>query len=109
MRELNAIEISEVSGAGFFSNLVDTAEGAIMGGVAGLIGGAIFGGTEGGNGGGILGAGTIGQGVGMVAGGLIGMVGGAIGGAVLGQQQTMTYVNMLATALQNGTFVNTSA
>ncbi|MFG1173948.1 hypothetical protein AAFN90_10185 [Erwiniaceae bacterium CAU 1747] len=97
MRELNLVEMEDVSGAyswnwgtagGVVSSLVkNTAEAvASATNLAVTAGweGAIIGGKHGGSNGGILGFGIIGNLVGVIGGGIYGTVGGAVQGALLG-------------------------
>ena len=96
MRELNVMEISEVSGAGFW----DAVNSAIVLGAAGFAAGAAYGGIHGGDGGGILGIGAFGQLVGVIVGPIIGVAGGVVLGAALGWNDSAS-VNAIATQWLN--------
>lgn len=80
MRELNVMEINEVSGGDLLSSLTS----AIILGTTGFAAGAAYGGIHGGDRGGLLGVGVIGQLVGVVVGPIVGVIGGTILGAVMG-------------------------
>ncbi|MFV9688990.1 colicin V synthesis protein [Pantoea sp. ARC607] len=100
MRELNVMEINEVSGAGFWSAV----SSAILLGATGFAAGAAYGGIHGGDQGGLLGVGVVGQLVGVIVGPIIGVIGGSILGAVLGWNDPDS-VNAIATQFLNN-FVN---
>ncbi|PHP91421.1 colicin V synthesis protein [Pantoea agglomerans] len=80
MRELNVMEINEVSGAGF----MESVSSAIAMGVTGLAAGTCYGGINGAAGGGLLGFGLIGQLVGVIVGPIVGAFSGAVLGAIIG-------------------------
>ncbi|KKB02753.1 hypothetical protein [Pantoea anthophila] len=100
MRELNVMEISEVSGAGILESITS----AITLGAMGFCAGAAYGGIHGGDQGGLLGVGVVGQLVGVIVGPIIGIVGGGTLGAVLGWNDPDS-VNAIATQWLNN-FVN---
>lgn len=100
MRELNVMEISEVSGAGFW----DAVNGAITLGATGFAAGGAYGGIHGGDNGGLLGIGAFGQLVGVIVGPVIGVIGGGALGAVLGWND-LASVTALSTQWVNN-FVN---
>ncbi|MGC6389839.1 colicin V synthesis protein [Ewingella sp. S1.OA.A_B6] len=99
MRELNVMEINEVSGAGWLSAL----SSSILLGAVGFGAGAAFGGARGGDGGGILGIGSFGQLVGVIVGPVIGVASGAVIGASIGFNDPDT-VSALATQWVNSVF-----
>jgi len=101
MRELNVMEISEVSGAAGFG---DAIMGAITLGATGFAAGAAYGGIHGGDNGGLLGIGAFGQLVGVIVGPVVGVVAGGILGAVMGWSD-ITSVNAISTQWLNN-FVN---
>lgn len=80
MRELNVMEINEVSGAGAWEAITS----AIAMGVTGLAAGTCYGGINGAAGGGQLGFGLIGQLVGVIVSPIVGGVAGAVLGAIIG-------------------------
>ena len=103
MRELTAIELTNVSGA----TLGDALYSAVLGGFSGMGGGSIIGGVHGGNGGGLLGVGSIGQGVGMLWGAALGGVVGATLGGVYGynhKQEVESIVTSFFNSVINGSF-----
>jgi hypothetical protein len=73
MRELTAMELGHVSGAGFFSRLGAAKMGALWGFTAGLL----IGGSAAGRIGGFLGVGAITGLVGLIVGGVVGPFAGA--------------------------------
>ncbi|QGH63929.1 colicin V synthesis protein [Serratia proteamaculans] len=106
MRELNILEVDQVSGGygnGFFADLNEMFNSAVIGAAAAGAFGAIIGGKHGGTGGG-WGFGALGQLVGMIGGGLIGMAAGGIGGAVVGWNTTWNLAQGAVVGFINGTF-----
>lgn len=89
MRQLNNIEINEVSGAGFFSSVAASGLGLVMG----VCTGALKGGVAGGNTGGVLGAGIVAALVGMSVGGVIFGVQGAVYGLINDWDKTVEIFN----------------
>lgn len=100
MRELNVMEISEVSGAGFWDALTSS----IVLGATGFAAGAAYGGIHGGDRGGILGVGVVGQLVGVIVGPVIGVISGGVLGAAMGWNDPDS-VTALSTQFLNN-FVN---
>ncbi|MFM0736570.1 hypothetical protein PQQ51_04885 [Paraburkholderia xenovorans] len=91
MRELNAVELEQVSGGAcdFFSTL-----GAIVsGGWYGVMTGSAKGAATGGANGGVLGFGLIGEAVGAIWGGISGAISGAWYGLVNGWDKTSATVS----------------
>jgi hypothetical protein len=90
MRELNVVEMQQVSGG---CNFFDTIGAMISGAFYGLGSGAAKGAASAGGGGGFLGFGLIGQLVGGVFGGIWGALSGAWYGATNGSAQTNQVVS----------------
>ncbi|KDB10016.1 hypothetical protein LIG30_1218 [Burkholderia sp. lig30] len=91
MRELTMMEISEVSGGGFFSRIGAMGLGGITGLISGIAKGAVVGGAQGG----LLGVGLITGCAGMIIGGVISGVAGVIYGAINDEKQTTKLFNSL--------------
>ncbi|WP_175720245.1 hypothetical protein [Burkholderia anthina] len=91
MRELTMMEISEVSGGGFFSRVGAMGLGGVTGFISGLAKGAVVGGAQGG----LLGVGLITGTAGMIIGGVVLGIGGIIYGALNDEQQTVKWFNSL--------------
>ncbi|QGH63928.1 colicin V synthesis protein [Serratia proteamaculans] len=105
MRELNILEVEQVSGGygnGFMADLKEMLNSSIIGSLTAGVAGAIIGGKNGGTGGG-WGFGALGQLVGMIGGGLIGMAAGGVGGAVVGWNATWTLAQGAIVGFINGT------
>ncbi|WP_242281401.1 colicin V synthesis protein [Pantoea deleyi] len=100
VRELNVMEINEVSGGDIFSSLTS----AIILATTGFAAGAAYGGIHGGDQGGLLGVGIIGQLAGVIIGPIVGVIGGFILGAVMGWNDPDS-VTAIATQWLNN-FVN---
>ncbi|MDI2091891.1 hypothetical protein [Commensalibacter oyaizuii] len=97
MRDLNNVEISNVSGAGLL--------GALNFGVTAGWAGLILGGKYGGSNGGILGFGLIGNLVGLIAGGILGAAGGAVVGLANSDTQANAWSQQVISFITSGTIL----
>lgn len=89
MRELTLMEVSEVSGAGFFDTLGAGVLGLVTGATNLMYKAAVSGGSTGG----ILGAGIIAAGVGLIGGAIMGGIQGGLYGLANGWDKTLAFFN----------------
>ncbi|ANS40612.1 hypothetical protein [Serratia inhibens] len=99
MRELTIMEVSEVSGAGFFDTIGASVLGAVTGSTNLMYKAAVSGGSTGG----VLGAGIIAAGVGLIGGAIMGGIQGGLYGLSNGWDKTLVLFNNSVEQWQNNT------
>lgn len=91
MRELTMMEISEVSGGGFFSRIGGIALGSLTGLIQGVVKGVVVGGQAGG----LLGVGAITGVCGLAVGAVLGLISGTVYGAINDEKQMLKIFNTM--------------